>query len=174
MCSCPSLRTVVADNEFVNASFLATILQKSGFSAEFFGSAQEALAVARSKALRVLVAGDASTRGSGRDCATQVRTLTMNSGQEIDHSYHEDRLLALLQRRQQLAATPSLMPDLEIQILAGWDVVKSCRMVQARQQLNAVLDSPGVQQSIASPSGRQSEELPPNETETVMQQTPAA
>jgi CheY-like chemotaxis protein len=140
VCSCPNPRTVVTDDDPVNASFLATILQRRGFSAEFFGSAQEALAAARSKALGLLVAGDTNTGDSEGVCATQMRMLRMNDGQEIDYTYHEERLLALLQRRQKLPATSDLMPDLEIQILAAWDLVRSCRMVQARLQLRAGLD----------------------------------
>jgi hypothetical protein len=132
----PSSRTMNPSNTF----FLATILQNRGFSAEFFGSAQEALAVARLKALGLLVANDTSPGDFGGNCATQMRMLTMNSGEEIEHSYHEERLLALLQRRHKLPATSNLMPDLEIQILAAWDLVRSCRMVQARLQLKAVLD----------------------------------
>jgi hypothetical protein len=41
VCSCPDPRTIVTDVEPVNISFLATIWQKNGFSAEFFGSARE-------------------------------------------------------------------------------------------------------------------------------------
>jgi CheY-like chemotaxis protein len=46
VCSCPNPQIVLTDDEAVNASFLATTLRKNGFSAEFFGSAQEALAAA--------------------------------------------------------------------------------------------------------------------------------
>jgi hypothetical protein len=46
VCSYPTPRIVVTDDEPVNASFLAAILQKNGFFAEFFGSVQEASAAA--------------------------------------------------------------------------------------------------------------------------------
>jgi hypothetical protein len=102
----PSSRTMNPSN----TSFLATILQKRGFSAEFFGSALGALAVVRSKARGLLIANDTSTGDFGGDYATGVRMLTMNSGEEIEHSYREERLLALLQKRQKLPATSNLCP----------------------------------------------------------------
>jgi CheY-like chemotaxis protein len=140
VCSCPSPQIALTDDEAVNASLLATILQKNGFSAEFFGSAQEALAAAQSKALDLLVSDHTGSGNFGDDCATQMRMMTMNSGQEIDHAYQEERLLALLQKRQRLPATSTLMPDLEVEFMAVWDLVRSCRMVQARKHCEAALE----------------------------------
>ena len=140
MCSCTNPQIVLTDDEAVNASFLATVLQKNGFSAEFFGSAQEALAASQSKALDLLVSDLTSSGDCGDDCATQMRMLTMNSGQNIDQAYHEERLLALLQRRQKLPATSNQMSDLDIEIRAVWNLVRPCRMVQACQHVEAVLD----------------------------------
>jgi hypothetical protein len=100
----------------------------SGFSAEFFTSPLEALTAARSKAPDLLV--PAVTTGiSGIDCASQ-----------IDHAYHEERLLVLLARRRKLSATSNQMPDLDVEILAVWNLVRSYRMVQARQHFKAALE----------------------------------
>jgi CheY-like chemotaxis protein len=134
----PAPRIFVADDEPVIASTLATILQMSGFSAEFFTSPLEALTAARSKAPDLLV--PAVTTGiSGIDCASPMRMITMNRSQEIDHAYHEERLLVLLARRQ-LPATSNQMPDLDVEILAVWNLVRSYRMVQARQHFKAALE----------------------------------
>jgi CheY-like chemotaxis protein len=138
VCSCPAPRITVTDDEPVNASFLATILQRNGLYAEFFCSPQEALADAQSKALDSLVSGVTSTGYFG-GCA-QMRMLIKNGGQEIDHAYQEERLLALLQRRQKLPATSSQVADLDIEIIAVWNFVRSCRMVQARQYVKTALD----------------------------------
>ena len=135
----PAPRIFVADDEPVIASTLATILQMSGFSAEFFNSPLEALAAARSKAPDLLVS-DVTAGISGIDCASQMRMITMNRSQEIDHAYHEERLLVLLARRQKLPATSNQMPDLDIEILAAWNLVRSYRMVQARQHFKAALE----------------------------------
>jgi hypothetical protein len=134
-------------------------LQKNGFSAEFFGSAQEALAAAQSKALDLLVSDLTSSGDFGDDCATQMRVLTTNSGEEIDDAYQEERLLALLHRRQKLPATSNQIPDLEVEILAIWDLVRSYRMVQARQHCEAALEPiEASSKSFAShPGGRRKE-----------------
>ena len=84
----PAPRIFVADDEPVIASTLATILQMSGFSAEFFTSPLEALTAARSKAPDLLVS-DVTTGISGIDCASQMRMITMNRSQEIDLSLPE-------------------------------------------------------------------------------------
>ena len=135
----PAPRIFVADDEPVIASTLATILQMSGFSAEFFTSPLEALTAARSKAPDLLVS-DVTTGISGIDCASQMRMITMNRSQEIDHAYHEERLLVLLARRRKLPATSNQMPDLDVEILAAWNLVRLYRMVQARQHFKAALE----------------------------------
>jgi hypothetical protein len=66
--------------------------------------------------------------------------ITMNRSQEIDHAYHEEMLLLLLARRHKLPATSNQMPDLDIEILAAWNLVRSYRMVQARQRFKAALE----------------------------------
>jgi hypothetical protein len=72
--------------------------------------------------------------------ASQMRMITMNRSQEIDHAYHEERLLVLLARRQKLPATSNQMPGLDLEILAVWNLVRSYRMVQARQHFKAALE----------------------------------
>jgi hypothetical protein len=42
---------------------------------------------------------------------------------------------SLFSREQKLPATSHLMPDLEMEIPAVWDLVRSYRMVQGRQHL---------------------------------------
>jgi hypothetical protein len=130
----------VADDESLIASTLANILRMNGFSAEFFTSPLEALTAARSKAPDLLVSEVTSPGIFGIDFATQMRMVTMNRSQEIDHAYHEERLLVLLARRQKLPATSNQMPDLDTEILAVWNLVRSYRMVQARQHVKAALE----------------------------------
>jgi PleD family two-component response regulator len=136
----PVPRSFVADDEPLIASTLATILQKNGFPAEFFTSPLEALTAARSKAPDLLVSDVTSPGISGIDCATQMRMITMNRSQEIDRAYHEERLLVLLARRQSLPATSIEIPDLDIELLAVWTLVRSYRMMQARQQFKTALE----------------------------------
>jgi CheY-like chemotaxis protein len=137
----PVPRIFVADDELVIASTLATILQMSGFSAEFFTSPLEALTAARSKAPDLLVSDVTTLRPAFPGLiASQMRMITMNRSQEIDHAYHEERLLVLLARRQKLPATSNQMPDLDVEILAVWNLVRSYRMVQARQHFKAALE----------------------------------
>jgi hypothetical protein len=69
-----------------------------------------------------------------------MRMITMNRSQEIDHAYHEERLVVLLARRQKLPATSNQMPDLDVEILAAWNLVRLYRMVQARQHFKAALE----------------------------------
>jgi hypothetical protein len=136
----PTPRIVVADDEPLITSTLITILQMNGFSAEFFASPREALTAARSKAPDLLVSNVTSPGIFGIDFASQMRMITMNRSQEIDHAYHEERLLGLLARRQELPPTSHQMPDLDIELLAVWNLVRSYRLVQARQHLKAALD----------------------------------
>lgn len=135
----PAPRILVADDEPGTASSLLTLLQMSGFSAEFFTSPLEALTAARSKVPDLLLS-DVTTGISGSDCASQMRMITMNRSQEIDHAYHEERLLVLLARRQKLPATSNQMPDLDVEILAVWNLVRSYRMVEARRHFKAALE----------------------------------
>ncbi len=130
----------VADDKPLIASALANILQMNGFSAEFFTGPLEALTAARSKAPELLVSGVSSPGISGIDFASQRRMVTMNRSREIDHAYHEERLLVLLARRPKLPATSDQMPDLDTEILAVWNLVRSYRMVQARQHFKAALE----------------------------------
>jgi hypothetical protein len=69
-----------------------------------------------------------------------MRMITMNRSQEIDRAYHEERLLVLLARRQSLPATSIEIPDLDIELLAVWTLVRSYRMMQARQQFKTALE----------------------------------
>jgi hypothetical protein len=70
----------------------------------------------------------------------------MNRGQEIDQAYQEQKLLVLLARRQKLPATSDQLPELDVQILAVWNLVRSYRLVQAhhisRQALEPAETSP--------------------------------
>jgi hypothetical protein len=61
----------------------------------------------------------------------------MKRSQKIDHAYHEERLLVLLARRQSLPATSNEIPDLDIQIQAAWNLVRSYRLLQAHQHFKA-------------------------------------
>ncbi len=137
----PAPWVFVADDEPLVASTLANILQMNGFSAEFFTSPLEALTAARSKAPELLVSDVTSPGISGSDSASQMRTVTVNRSREIDHAYHEERLLELLARRQKLPATSDQMPDLDTEILAVWNLVRSYRMVQARQHFKAAMEA---------------------------------
>jgi hypothetical protein len=136
----PAPGIFVSDDESLIASTLANILQMKGFSAEFFISPLEALTAARSKAPDLLVSDVTSPGIFGIDFATQMRMVTISRSQEIDHAYHEERLLVLLARRQKLPGTSDQMPDLDTEILAVWNLVRSYRMVQARQHFKAALE----------------------------------
>ena len=59
--------------------------------------------------------------------------IAMKRSLELDHAYHEERLLVLLARRQSLPATSNEIPDLDIEILAVWNLVRSYRLCQAHQ-----------------------------------------
>jgi len=59
--------------------------------------------------------------------------IAMKRSQEIDHAYHEERLLVLRARRQRLPATSNEIPDLDIEIVAVWNLVRSYRLLQAHQ-----------------------------------------
>jgi Response regulator receiver domain len=136
----PAPQIVVVDDEPVIASTLATILEMNGFSAKFFTSPLEALTAARSKAPDLPVSDVTSAGISGIVFPSQMRMITMNRSQEIDHAYHEEMLLLLLARRHKLPATSNQMPDLDIEILAAWNLVRSYRMMQARQRFKAALE----------------------------------
>jgi hypothetical protein len=59
----------------------------------------------------------------------------MNENQRTDHAHHEDRLLLLIDQRSKLTADSDQIPALDIEIAAIWDLVRSCRLVEAMQEL---------------------------------------
>ncbi len=68
--------------------------------------------------------------------------MSNQASQQIDHVYHEKRLLLLLARRPDLSTDPVQTPAFDRQILAQWDVVRSYRLVKAMGRLQAKCLSP--------------------------------
>jgi hypothetical protein len=57
----------------------------------------------------------------------------VNDDQQSDHAYHEGRLLLLIARRDKMTADSDQNPELDIEIMAIWDLVRSYRLVEAMQ-----------------------------------------
>jgi hypothetical protein len=66
----------------------------------------------------------------------------MNEGQQMDHAYHEDRLLLLIDQRAKMTADSGQLHALDIEIAAIWDLVRSYRIVKAMQTLLTTCDKP--------------------------------
>ncbi len=57
------------------------------------------------------------------------------ASQQIVHAYHEEKLLQLIARRPHLSADPALIPALDRQIQAEWDLLRSYRLRNAMARL---------------------------------------